>query len=40
MPLNYIQRKRNGSYSFTKLKEKLNHYMTYIKIFAKNKKEL
>ena len=42
MPPNYIQIKCTGGYKFTKSQEKLNDfmYMDYIKIFAKNEKEL
>ena len=38
MPLNYILRKYNGGYRFSKSQEKINHlmYMDDIKLFAKN----
>ena len=42
MPLNYKLRKCTRVYKFTKSKEKINHlmYIDYIKVFAKNDKEL
>ena len=42
MPLNYILKKCTGSCKFAKLQAKISHfmYMDYIKIFAKNEKEL
>ena len=42
MPLNYIFRKCNRGYKFTKSQEKVSHliYMDDIKLFAKNKKQV
>ena len=42
IPMNHILRKCTTSYKLSKSQEKINHlmYMNYIKLFAKNKKEL
>ena len=40
IPLNHILRKCTGVFKFTKSKEKVNHLMDDIKVFAKNEKGL